>query len=289
MRSMLFVPGDRSERFAKAIAAGADALILDLEDAVAPQRREYARGCIREFLVSGERHGQCWVRVNPVDSGAALADLAAVMPGRPAGIVLPKTRSVADVQRADHWIEACEVVNGCQPGSTALMPLVTETAASVLRMAEYLGLPARVNALTWGAEDLAADLGALGNRDADGDFESPYVLARTLCLYAAAGAGVLPIDTVDTEIRDTAAVARRARESRRQGFVGKLAIHPAQIAAIHAAFTPSSDEVSWAERVLAAFAAQPGAGALSLDGRMLDRPHLRQAERILAARRAAGT
>jgi citrate lyase subunit beta/citryl-CoA lyase len=289
MRSMLFVPGDRPERFAKAMAAGADALILDLEDAVAPQRREYARGCIREFLVSGERHGQCWVRVNPVDSGAALADLAAVMPGRPAGIVLPKTRSVADVQRANHWIEACEVVNGRQPGSTALMPLVTETAASVLRMAEYLDLPERVNALTWGAEDLAADLGALGNRDADGDFESPYVLARTLCLYAAAGAGVLPIDTVDTEIRDTAAVARRARESRRQGFVGKLAIHPAQIAAIHAAFTPSNDEVSWAERVLAAFAAQPGAGALSLDGRMLDRPHLRQAERILAARRAAGT
>jgi citrate lyase subunit beta/citryl-CoA lyase len=287
MRSMLFVPGDRPERFAKALASGADALILDLEDAVAVEKRGYARDCIREFLGASPRGGRCWVRINPVGSGEALADLAAVMPVRPDGIVLPKARSVADLQRADHWLEALESAHGLEAGSTPLLPLVTETAASVLRMAGYLDMPARVTGLSWGAEDLAADLGALANRTPEGEFEPPYLLARTLCLYAAAGAGVLAIDTVDTEIRDLDAVARRARDSRRLGFVGKLAIHPAQIPPIHAAFTPSAEEIDWAGRVRAAFAANPGSGVLALDGRMLDKPHLRQAERILAAARGA--
>jgi citrate lyase subunit beta / citryl-CoA lyase len=283
MRSMLFVPGDRPERFAKAVASGADAVIFDLEDAVVAERRPAARQEIARYLVSSERHVPLWVRVNPVESGDALADLAAVIDGRPDGIMLPKARNGADVERASHWLESLEARAGLEPGSIGLIPLVTESAGAVLNAASFTKLPARVRGLTWGAEDLAADVGALANRKADGEFEFTYAYARSMCLLAAAAANVVAIDTVDTEFRDAAAIERRARESRRQGFAGKMAIHPAQIAPIHAAFSPSADEIEWAGRVLAAFSAAPESGALSLDGRMLDKPHVRQAERILAA------
>jgi citrate lyase subunit beta/citryl-CoA lyase len=283
MRSMLFVPGDRPERFAKAVASGADAVIFDLEDAVVPERRPAARLAIVEYLRTAARSVPFWVRVNPVETPDALPDLAAVMDGRPDGIMLPKARHGADVLQASHWMEALEARVGIEPGSTGLIPLITESAAAVLAMPSFACLPPRVRGLTWGAEDLAADIGALSNKTPDGEFDPVYAHARTLCLYAAAAAGVPAIDTVDTEIRDAAAVERRARDSRRQGYVGKMAIHPAQIAPIHAAFRPSEAEVAWAGRVLEAFRAAPGAGALSLDGRMLDKPHIRQAERILAA------
>ena len=283
MRSMLFVPGDRPERFAKAVASGADAVIFDLEDAVVTDRRPAARQEIARYLVSAERHVPLWVRVNPVESGDVLADLAAVIDGRPDGIMLPKARNGADVERASHWLESLEARAGLEPGSIGLIPLITESAGAVLNAASFTKLPARVRGLTWGAEDLAADVGALANRRADGEFEFTYAYARSMCLLAAAAAGVVAIDTVDTEFRDAAAIERRARESRRQGFAGKMAIHPAQIAPIHAAFSPSADEIEWAGRVLAAFRAAPDSGALSLDGRMLDKPHMRQAERILAA------
>ena len=283
MRSMLFVPGDRPERFAKAVASGADAVIFDLEDAVVTDRRPAARQEIARYLVSAERHVPLWVRVNPVESGDVLADLAAVIDGRPDGIMLPKARNGADVERASHWLESLEARAGLEPGSIGLIPLITESAGAVLNAASFTKLPARVRGLTWGAEDLAADVGALANRKADGEFEFMYAYARSMCLLAAAAAGVVAIDTVDTEFRDAAAIERRARESRRQGFAGKMAIHPAQIAPIHAAFSPSAEEIEWAGRVLAAFGAAPDSGALSLDGRMLDKPHIRQAERILAA------
>jgi citrate lyase subunit beta/citryl-CoA lyase len=283
MRSMLFVPGDRPERFAKAVASGADAVIFDLEDAVVPERRPEARREITRYLAAGERGVPLWVRINPVDSSDALADLAAVIDGRPDGIVLPKARSGADVERASHWLESLEARAGVGIGSVGLVPLVTESAGAVLNAATFTRLPERVRGLTWGAEDLAADVGALANKSAEGEFAFTYAYARSMCLLAAAAAGVAAIDTIDTEFRDTAAIERRARDSRRQGFVGKLAIHPAQIAPIHAAFTPTAAEVDWAQRVLAAFRAAPQAGALSLDGRMLDKPHIRQAERILAA------
>lgn len=283
MRSMLFVPGDRPERFAKAVASGADAVIFDLEDAVVPERRPAARREIAGFLAGAGRTVPLWVRVNPVESQDALADLAAVMDGRPDGILLPKAREGADVWRASHWIEALEARSGLTPGAVGLIPLITECAGAVLNAASFARLPARVRGLTWGAEDLAADLGALANRTAEGEFEFTYAYARTMCLLAAAAAGVAAIDTVDTEIRNAEAVERRARDSRRQGFVGKLAIHPSQVAPIHAAFTPSAAEIEWAGRVLAAFRASPGSGALSLDGRMLDKPHVVQAERILEA------
>ncbi|MFO1407446.1 MAG: CoA ester lyase [Steroidobacteraceae bacterium] len=283
MRSMLFVPGDRPERFAKAAASGADAVIFDLEDAVHPDRRPAARMAILECLAKVARPVPFWVRINPVDTADALPDLAAVMQGRPDGIMLPKARDGADVLQASHWIEALEAREGVEPGSTGLIPLITESAGAVLAINTFASLPPRVGALTWGAEDLAADIGALSNRTTGGEFDPVYAHARTMCLYAAAAAGVPAIDTVDTEIRDAAAVERRARDSRRQGYTGKMAIHPAQIAPIHAAFRPSEAEVDWARKVLEAFRAAPGAGALSLDGRMLDKPHIRQAERILAA------
>ena len=283
MRSMLFVPGDRPERFAKAAASGADAVILDLEDAVVPEKRPQARLEIAAYLASAERNVPLWVRINPVDTDDSLADLAAVIDARPDGLVLPKARDGADVHRASHWLEAHEARCGFAIGSVGLIPLITESAGALLNAASFAVLPARVAGLTWGAEDLAADIGAFGNKSPDGEYELTYALARSMCLLAAAAAGVPAIDTVDTEFKDVAAIERRARASRRQGFVGKLAIHPGQLAPIHAAFSPSDDEVRWAARVLAAFRAAPGTGAVAFEGGMLDKPHIRQAERILAA------
>ena len=284
MRSMLFVPGDRPDRFAKAAASGADAVILDLEDAVTPERRPEARAAIADWLAAAERSVPVWVRINPVDSDDALVDLAAVVAARPDGIVLPKARDGADVHRTDHWLESLEVRNGFARGSIGLLPLITESAGALLRAASFVSLPARVVGLTWGAEDLAADIGAAGNKTADGEYELTFALARSFCLLAAAAAGVAAFDTIDTDLRDAAAIERRARASRRQGFAGKLAIHPAQVAPIHAAFSPTPEEIERAERVIAAFRAAPGAGAVAFEGGMLDKPHLRQAERILAAR-----
>ena len=284
MRSMLFVPGDRPERFAKAAASGADAVILDLEDAVMPERRPFARGEVTKWLGESERVVPVWVRINPVDTDDALADLAAMIGGRPDGIVLPKAGDGADVHRVHHWLEALEARFGFGTGSIGLLPLITERAGALLKAGSFTGLPSRVRGLTWGAEDLAADIGALANRGDDGEYEFTYAMARSFCLLAAAAAGVPAYDTVDIEFRDSAAVERRARASRRQGFVGKLAIHPAQVAPIHAAFSPTAGEVAWAERVLAAFDAAPGVGAVAFEGGMLDKPHLRQAERILAGR-----
>ena len=293
MRSMLFVPGDRPERFAKAEASGADAVILDLEDAVDAERRPAARAAIASHLASRPRSADSvravplWVRINPVQTADALADLVATMPGRPDGIMLPKARQGDDVRRLDHWLEVLEVQGGAIPGSTRVLPIVTETAGAVLSMASFMDLPTRVVALTWGAEDLATELGASGNRDASGSYELPFAMAGALCLYAAAAAGVTALDTVDTEIRDIDAVGRRVQGSRRAGFTGKLAIHPTQVPVINEAFTPSTAEIAQAEQVLAAFAERPGVGAFRLDGRLIDRPHRLQAERILAAARAA--
>jgi citrate lyase subunit beta/citryl-CoA lyase len=283
MRSMLFVPGDRPERFAKAAASGADALILDLEDAVMPERRPFARDEIAQWLAAAARTVPVWVRINPVETPDALPDLTAVIGGRPNGIVLPKARDGADVHRVDHWLEVLEARGDLPHGSIGLLPLITESAGALLKAASFTGLPERVKGLTWGAEDLAADVGALANKGTDGEYELTYAMARSFCLLAAAAAGVPAFDTVDIEIRDIAAVERRARASRRQGFVGKLAIHPAQVVPIHAAFSPTAAEIAWAERVAAAFDAAPGVGALAFEGGMLDKPHLRQAERILAS------
>ena len=283
MRSMLFVPGDRPERFAKAAASGTDAVILDLEDAVTAERRPAARVEVARHLTTPRTVPQ-WVRINPVDTADALADLAAVIAARPDGILLPKPASVAELWRVDHWLEAFEAAHGVAPGSIAMLPIVTEKAQAVLTLGSWGALPRRVAALTWGAEDLAADIGAQANRTADGAYEPPFLLARSMCLLAAGAAGVPAIDTIDIDFRDLVSIERRSREAKRLGFTGQIAIHPAQIAPIHQAYTPSAEELRWAERVLEAFRAAPGRGAVQLDGRMLDMPHLRQAERVLATR-----
>jgi citrate lyase subunit beta/citryl-CoA lyase len=280
---MLFVPGDRPDRFAKAAASGADAVILDLEDAVTIERRGYAREAVAEYLQAPRAAVPIWVRINPVDSADALADLAAVVRARPDGVILPKARHGGDVSRLDHWLEILEAEHGLAAGAVTVMPMITETAGALLALASFTPCPARVSAMTWGAEDLATELGAVGNRTATGDYEPAFELARSLCLITAAAAGVRAIDTVDTEIRDLAAVEQRARLSRRAGYLGKLAIHPAQIPAIHAAFTPGAAELDWARRVLEAMAAAPAAGAVKIDGKLIDRPHVLQAQRLLAA------
>jgi len=282
---MLFVPGDRPERFGKAEASGADAVILDLEDAVAAAQRPMARAAIGAHLRQSSRPVPLWVRINPVDSADALADLAAIIAQKPDGLLLPKARNGLDVARLDHWLEALEASHGLTIGGIKIIPMITETAGAMLQLASFASLPPRVVGVTWGAEDLAAELGAEMSRDEGGRYEMPYQMASAGCLFVAAAAQVAAIDTVDTEITDITAVEQRARLSRRSGYVAKLAIHPAQIPALHAAFTPSAAELAHAEAVIAAFAKDPGVGALRVDGKLVDRPHLLQAERLLAAAR----
>lgn len=281
MRSLLFVPGDRPERFAKAQATGADGIIIDLEDAVTPATRPQARANAARFLREGDRTRPVWVRINPVQTGDALPDLAAIAAERPDGIVLPKARTGADLQRLDHWLEALEAQHGHVAGSIKVIALITETAQAVLSGSSFITPPERVTGYTWGAEDLAADVGASANRAADGEFEYTFRLARAQCLLVAAAAGVPAYDTTDTEFRDAAAVERRAQAARRDGFVGKLAIHPAQLEPIHKAFAPTAEEIAWARKVVELMSG--AAGAVALDGRMIDRPHVQQAERILAS------
>lgn len=275
LRSLLFVPGDRPERMGKAFAAGADALILDLEDAVAPGAKAEARRHVVEF-VHGVGGSQIWVRVNPLDSPEHERDLEAVVAARPHGVVLPKAEgghSVADL--AARLTSQGNV-------SAQILAIATETPAAIFGLGSYGGVK-RLAGLTWGAEDLPAAIGATTSREEDGRFTAPYEIARSLCLFGAAAAGVMPIETVYPAFKDLDGLKAYAARARRDGFVGMMAIHPAQVSVINEAFTPSAAEVDHARAVVAAFDASPGAGALSLDGRMIDRPHLVQARRILAA------
>ncbi len=275
MRSLLFVPGDRPDRMEKALGAGADALILDLEDAVAPAAKPEARRAVAQFL-NAHSAARVWVRVNPLDGAELDKDLAAVLPLHPDGIVLPKAEGGASV--ADLARRLLERGNA----TAQIMAIATETPAAIFQLGTYGGIK-RLAALTWGAEDLPAAVGAATSREEDGRFTPPYELARALCLFGAAAAGVAPIETVYPAFRDLDGLKLYAARARRDGFTGMMAIHPDQVSAINAAFTPSEADVAHARAVVAAFAASPHAGALSLDGRMIDRPHLIQAQRTLAA------
>jgi len=274
------VPADSERKLARGLESGADALILDLEDSVAAANRPIARKLAREFL---EAHGPArirrYVRVNPLASGLALDDLAATVAGRPDGILLPKCVP-EDVRTLDHYLSAFEAAAGNPVGGTAIIAIATETPAAVFALGNYAGASPRLEAITWGAEDLAACVGG-SNRTLDGLYDGPYQLARALCLLAAAAAGVSAIDTIYTDFRDDAGHRAECAAARRSGFAGKMAIHPAQLAAINETFSTSAEERGWAERVLAAFAANPDAGTLALDGRMIDRPHLVLARRLL--------
>lgn len=282
VRSLLFVPADSDRKMAKGADSGADALILDLEDAVAPSRTHIARDMALAYLRSRAERGrqQLWVRINPLDTEAALLDLV-VAGGAPDGIVLPKVRSAADVVRLSHYLDALEIREGVAPGSIRIMPVATETPPSLFTLGSYEGCTPRLAGITWGAEDIAAAVGASTNRRPDGDYDSLYQLACTLCLAAACAASVQPIDTIWADFKDEAGLRADAQRARQRGFTGKIAIHPAQVATINDAFTPGADELAHAQRVVDIFNSSPGLGTLALDGKMLDMPHLKQAQRIL--------
>ncbi len=297
-RSWLFVPGDSERKQARALTTAADALILDLEDSVDPAQLPAARARIGALLRAhaAGRGPQLWVRINAPQSALWREDLAAVVGERaPEGIVLPKISSPAELSAVAERLAALEQEYGLHAGSVALLVIATETPRGLLALSQYPqaldaapAAAARLTGLTWGAEDLGAALGARGKRDAAGALTFTFALARTTCLLTAAALGVAAIDGVQVDFRDGAALARELAEARRDGFSGKLAIHPDQVGPINAAFTPSEEERAQARRVLAAFAAAGGAGVASLDGQMIDRPHLLQAQRVLAARRARG-
>ncbi|MGN6268336.1 MAG: HpcH/HpaI aldolase/citrate lyase family protein [Sphingomonas sp.] len=270
LRSLLFVPGDRPDRMEKACRSGADALILDLEDAVAPEGKPAAREAVAGFL-RRDRTLPLYVRVNPLDGGLTPADLAAILPAQPDGIVLPKAEGAASVEALVRFDVAVPI-----------LPIATETPAAIFALGSYAGVADRLAGLTWGAEDLPAAIGAVTSREADGSYTPPYQLARSLTLFGAHAAGVPAIETVYPDFRNLDGLAAYAARGARDGFTGMMAIHPAQVPVINAAFTPSAEEVAQARRIVELFAANPGAGALSLDGRMVDAPHLKAARALLA-------
>jgi len=284
MRSLLFVPADSEKKMARAENIPADVLIFDLEDAVAPERKAVARKLLREYLVArpDRRRQQLWVRINPLDHADAGPDLGAVMPARPDGIVLPKTRSPEDIELLGQRIGHYEAEHDFPVGSTRILPVATETPQSLFSLGEYARCGKRLAGITWGAEDLAAAVGAMTNREDDGRWTPPYQMVRSLCLFAAHAAGVEAIDTLWSNFRDPQGLQVSCAEARRDGFSGKLAIHPDQVEVINRCFAPSAEEVDRARRIVALFEANPGVGTLALDGSMLDLPHLRQARRIIA-------
>jgi len=283
-RSMLFVPGDSPKKIDKALAGDADALILDLEDSVAPDRKAEARQQVARTLQRERRGKDLWVRVNALDTGLLLPDLAAVVALRPFGILLPKCAGRATLAPVACYLDAMEAMAGIAAGSVRILAIATETARSLFALGEYANVTPRLWGLTWGAEDLGADVGSLSNQAGHGaGYTEPYRLVRSLCLFAAAAAGVRPIDAVCVQLDDEAVLRQEAQDACRDGFTGKLAIHPAQLPAIHDAFAPTPAQTDWARRVIAAFAAQPDTGALRLDGKMIDKPHLRLAQRLLGA------
>lgn len=290
LRSLLFVPGDDEKKLAKGLASGADALLIDLEDSVALSRKPQGREITHHFITQN-RHlsarPRLFVRVNAHTSGLTVTDLDAVMPAGPDGVMLPKAQSGDDVALLSARLAVREVENNLTDGATSIIAIATETAKSLFHMGSYVGISRRLIGLTWGGEDLSADVGAESNRLADGTYTDPYRLARSLCLFAASAAEAAAIDSVYTNFRDLAGLEAEALAARRDGFSAKMAIHPAQVSVINAVFTPSTEAVARAERIIVLFATNPDQGVIGLDGEMLDRPHVRRAERILAAAKAA--
>lgn len=276
LRSLLFVPGDQPERMEKAISAGADALILDLEDSITSDRKKEARACVAKFLSRGPHTVTLFVRINPLDSGLADDDLAAIISHKPDGIVLPKAEGGRSLIDLDQRLKALGDTHAI------ILPIATETPAAIFALGSYGDVTPRLFGLTWGAEDLPAAIGAATSREEDGRYTPPYEFARSLLLFGAHAAGVPAIETVYPPFRDLDGLKAYAARGRRDGFTGMLAIHPVQVEVINAAFTPSKAEIEWAKRVVELFERNPGIGALSLDGKMVDAPHLKQANRLLA-------
>jgi citrate lyase subunit beta / citryl-CoA lyase len=284
LRSLLFVPGDSERKFAKARGVGADALILDLEDSVAPSQKAAARDIVSQLLEEkAPRDWAFFVRINALDTGLALDDLCAVVKSGLDALLIPKTNGAADVERIAHYLDALEAKAGMPQGSVKLAIVATETAKAMFALGSYVPAHPRLVGLTWGAEDLSAALGATDNKEADGAWTFPYAVARAQCLFAASAAEVAPIDTLFVDFRDTEGLERDCRRSRRDGFTGRIAIHPDQVATINRCYAPSEAEIAHAEKIVAAFAANPGAGTLGVDGKMVDIPHLKAAQKTLAS------
>lgn len=281
MRSMLFVPGDSEKKLAKGWESGSDALILDLEDSVAIDRKKEARQISRAFLAANKVGPKRFVRINPLITPYAIDDLAAVIGGAPDGIVLPKCASATDIVAVNHYLSALESREGLPLDRIQILPIVTETAGAMFTLGSYTGLGTRLCGMMWGCEDLAADVGASINRSPDNMYLAPFDLARSLCLFAAAAAGVPAIDTVFTDFKDMAGLERESLNAERIGFTAKAAIHPAQVEVINRAFTPDEAAIAWAKKVVAAFQSSAQVGVIGIEGKMLDRPHLRAAERVL--------
>ncbi len=281
-RSWLFAPGDSEKKMAKAMAGTADIVLIDLEDAVAPESKAAARPMVHDFIKANpvQRH-RLWVRINPFDGPHTLHDLAAIMPANPGGIMLPKVYGRADVEKLDHCLSALEVAHGIEEGSTPVIVLITETAEAMFHTGDYKGAP-RVVALTWGAEDLADSIGAQSNMDENGAYTFTYELARSMTVLGAATAGVTAIETISADFKDLEALRLRATRVRRDGFKGMMAIHPAQVDVINDAFTPSEAEIAEAQEIVDIFAANPGVGAIGWKGAMLDRPYLSRAQQLLS-------
>ncbi|MBN8962418.1 MAG: CoA ester lyase [Rhizobiales bacterium] len=283
LRSLLFVPADSERKFARAATVSADALILDLEDSVAPGRKAFARDVVRQLLNGETRDWSFLVRINPFGTGLTLEDLAAVVRPGLDGILIPKVDGIEDVDLISHYVDALEVAAGIAPGHVKLVVVATETPAAMIGFSGYARKNRRLVAMTWGAEDLSAALGAITPREADGSWTFPYQVARAQCLFAAGAASAAALETLYVDFKDQEGLAESCKLARRDGFVGRIAIHPDQVATINACFTPSDDDIAHARRVVAAFDAQPDVGTVGIDGKMYDIPHLVAARRTLAS------
>ncbi len=285
-RSWLFIPGDSQKKLAKTEESSADAFILDLEDAVTPERKPIAREMVAEFLAvrTNPPNAQYWVRINPLDSGLALTDLVAIASGALAGVMIPKVDGPDDVRRLSHYLDLLETQHALPTGSVGILPVATETPLAPFRLGDYAGAGLeRLRGLTWGAEDLSTALGASSNLDASGEWATTYKIVRSLCLMGARAANVPAIETLFVDFRDPDGLRATTAAARAEGFYGRIAIHPAQVDIINECFTPTAEEIAFAQRVVDAFEAEPGVGTLALDGKMLDIPHLKQARNTLAS------
>jgi citrate lyase subunit beta/citryl-CoA lyase len=285
MRSMLFLPADSEKKIAKGEGTNADGLILDLEDSVAPSRKEEARRLARAYLDArplGARGKKLLVRINPLDGAMTLDDLAAVVGGAPDYVLLPKYRTREDVIRLDHYLSALEVREGVPRGHIRILVIGTETGQGVLNLAGLTGASPRLAYVSWGEFDLSADVGAETHLLPDGTWDDLFRTARALCLAAAASAGIEPCNTVFTDYKDDAGLETAALGARRAGFTCMMAIHPNQVDTINRVFSVGEKELEWSRRVVEAFDASPDVGVVGLDGIMLDKPHYTQAKRIIA-------
>jgi citrate lyase subunit beta/citryl-CoA lyase len=286
MRSLLFVPADGGSKLDKAVASGADAVIIDLEDSITPERKADARRSALDFLKTAGKlttRPRLLVRINGLDTGMTDADLDAIVPGAPDAVVFPKAEGGATVTHVDAKLTAREAIAGLPEGAIKILAQAVESAAGLFAVGSYRNASPRLIGMTWGPEDLSAELGAQSNRDAQGLLTEPYRLARSLCLFGAAAARTPAIETVYVDFRNAEGLRRDTQDAKRDGFTGRLAIHPAQVPIINEVFTPSDAEIAKAKAVIVAFAAQPGAGAVGIDGKMYDRPHLARAQALLAS------